>query len=128
MCNRLLTAPLMVAMLIIQQAHAGQPCDDIETAVQTCIPSDASEISLAQLGCLRSVLASAEREMNAAYQQRLKLTVASSRHDLVSVQKLWAQSPEANCKYFGNNTESAARYVCLIGAMIERKQTLAAID
>jgi uncharacterized protein YecT (DUF1311 family) len=78
--------------------------------------------------CFRSVLAKAEREMNEAYQQRLKITVASFQRDLVSVQKLWAQSTEANCKFFGNNTESAARYECLISAMIERKQTLKALD
>jgi uncharacterized protein YecT (DUF1311 family) len=78
--------------------------------------------------CFRSVLAKVEREMNEAYQQRLKITDASFRHVLVSVQKLWAQSTEANCKFFGSNTESAARYECLIGAMVQRKQTLEAID
>jgi uncharacterized protein YecT (DUF1311 family) len=128
MRNHLITTPLVLSMLIIQQAHAGQPCDDIATAINTCIPGDVEEISPAQLACLRSVLAKVEREMNAAYQQRLKITAVSFRHDLVSAQKLWVQSTEANCKFFGNNTESAARYECLISAMIGRRQTLEAID
>jgi hypothetical protein len=41
--------PLMLAMLTIQQAYAGQPCDDIETAVQTCI---APETRQRQYGAL----------------------------------------------------------------------------
>jgi uncharacterized protein YecT (DUF1311 family) len=128
MHNQLVITPLMVAMLIVQQAQGGQPCDDIEKAVHACVPRDAAEVSPAELACLRSVQAKAEREMNEAYQQRLKITVASARRDLASIQKLWAHSIDANCKHFANNTESAARYECLIGAMIERKQTLEVLD
>jgi hypothetical protein len=68
----------------------------------------------------------AEREMSAAYQQRLQITTASARRDLASVQKLWAQSTQA-CKFF-NSSESATRYEFLISAMVERKQILEASD
>jgi hypothetical protein len=79
------------------------------------------EITPDQLECLHSVAADTEREMSVAYQRRLQITTTSARRDLASVQKLWAQSTQANCKFFSNNTESAARYECLISAMIERK-------
>jgi hypothetical protein len=71
--------------------------------------------------------ADAEREVSAAYQRRLQITTASARRDLASVQKLWAQSTQANCKFF-NNSENATRYECLISAMVERKQTLETSD
>jgi uncharacterized protein YecT (DUF1311 family) len=129
MCNQLITAALLLALLVVPPAYAGQPCDDVEKAVRTCIaPENVGDIQPAHLVCLRSMLARVESEMNKAYQWRLKITGASFRRDLVSVQKLWSQSTEANCKFFGNNTESAARYECLIGAMIERKRTLEAPD
>ena len=126
MRNQLVTtASLIVAVALIQQAQASPPCDDISMAINTCIGGEVGEITPDQLACLRSVAADAEREVSAAYQRRL--TTASARRDLASVQKLWAQSTQANCKFF-NNTESATRYECLISAMIERKQTLEPID
>jgi hypothetical protein len=89
MHNQLVITPLMVAMLIVHQAQAGQPCDDIEKAVHACIPRDAAEVSPAELAS-RSVQAKAEREMNEAYQQRLKITVASARRDLFHPKTLGA--------------------------------------
>jgi hypothetical protein len=128
MRNQLVTtASLIVAVALIQQAQASPPCDDISMAINTCIGGEVGEITPDQLACLRSVAADAEREVSAAYQRRLQITTASARRDLASVQKLRAQSTQANCKFF-NNTESATRYECLISAMIERKQTLEAID
>jgi uncharacterized protein YecT (DUF1311 family) len=89
---------------------------------------DYGDVTPAQLNCLRTALAKAEREMNTAYQSRLAITVAASRRQLGSAQKLWAQSMEANCDFFGGNPGSAAGLICRIEAMIERKQTLEALD
>ena len=98
---------------------------EVRSELHLC--GNVADITPAHLACLRSVLAKAESEMNKAYQWRLSVTDASFRRGLVSAQKLWAQSTEANCKFF-NNSGSAAEYECLIGAMIERKQTLRALD
>ena len=127
MRSRLLTTSMVIAGLLVQQALAAQPCDDALMAINTCIGGEIGEITPDQLACLRSVASDAEREMSAAYQQLLQITAASARRNLASVQKLWAQSTQANCKFF-NNSESATRYECLISAMVERKQTLEARD
>ena len=74
----------MAAMLIIQQAHAGPPCDDITMAINTCIGGEVGEVTPAQLACLRLAVADAERKMSAAYQRRLQNTTASGRPDLAS--------------------------------------------
>ena len=126
--RKLLLGIAASCLLAVSPAIAGQPCDDVKTtAIHACIPEDGI-YETTHLACFRSMLAKVNREMSEAYQQRLKITVASAQHALVFVQKLWAQSTEANCKFFGNNTESAGRYECLIGAMIERTQTMKALD
>ena len=127
MRSRLLTTSMVIAGLLVQQALAAQSCDDALMAINTCIGGEVGEITPDQLACLRSVASDAEREMSAAYQQRLQITTALARRDLSSVQKLWAQSTQANCKFF-NNSENAPRYECLISAMVQRKQTLEASD
>jgi Lysozyme inhibitor LprI len=127
MRSRLLPTSMVIAGFIAQQALAAQSCDDALMAINTCIGGEVGEITPDQLACLRSVASDAKREMSAAYQRRLQITTASARRDLASVQKLWAQSTQANCKFF-NNGEGANRYECLISAMVERKQTLEAND
>src|ERR1700756_1716833 len=127
MRSRLLPTSMVIAGLVVQQALAAQSCDDALMVINTCIGGEVGEITPDQLACLRSVASDAEREMSAAYQQRLQITTASARRDLASVQKLWAQSTQANCKFF-NSSESATRYECLISAMVERKQILEASD
>ena len=56
------------------------------TAIHACIPEDGI-YEATHLAYFRSVLAKVNREMSEAYQQRLKITVASAQHDLVFVQK-----------------------------------------
>jgi uncharacterized protein YecT (DUF1311 family) len=98
-----------------------------EPAISACL-TDYGNVTPAQVNCLRTALAKAEREMSTAYQRRLGVTVATSRRQLASVQRLWAQSMQANCDFFGGDPGSAAGLACRIEAMIERKQTLEALD
>jgi uncharacterized protein YecT (DUF1311 family) len=117
---------LVIVCILLQDVQAA-PCDDIAMTINTCLGGE-GEVTADQLACLRSIAADAEREMNGAYQARVQATPASARRELASVQKLWAQSTQANCKFFANNADSFPRYECIVGAMIERKQVPEATD
>ncbi len=119
---------MIVGVLFVQHAQAAPPCDDITMTMNTCLGGEVGEVTADQLACLRSIAADAEREMSGAYQARVQATAASARRDLASVQKLWAQSTQANCKFFASNANSVARYECFISAMLERKRVLEATD
>ena len=106
---------------------APSSCDQTAAIFSGCV-ADQGDITPTELACLRSALGKAQHDMTATYQVRMKITIASARGQLASVQRLWAQSTDANWRYFGGNAGSAARYECMIGAMIERKQTLQALD
>jgi len=119
--NRLV---IVASLLLASPAFA----DAFTDAVKPCWPNGEiidGEVTPAVVTCYRTVLSKAERDMTAAYQQRLKVTGA--RRELARVQALWAQSTDANCKFFGN-PESVARYACFIDEMIRRKQRLDDID
>lgn len=119
---------VIVGVLFVQHAQATPPCDDITMTMNTCLGGEVGEVTADQLACLRSVAADAERAMSGAYQARVQATAASARRELASVQKLWAQSTQANCKFFASNANSVARYECVISAMLERKQVLEGTD
>jgi hypothetical protein len=125
--RRQLSSLVIVSILLVQHAEAA-PCDDIAMTINTCLGGEVGEVTAEQLTCLHSIAADAEREMSGAYRARVQATAASARRELASVQKLWAQSTQANCKFFASNADSAARYECIIGAMLERKQVLRFAD
>jgi uncharacterized protein YecT (DUF1311 family) len=115
---------LLLVLAVIAASPAVADCAKFATP---CEPTDGIWDD-SHLACLQGKLAKARSEMNKAYEQRFKITVASARQRLATVQDLWARSTNANCEYFGNVPESAATKICLINAMIERKQTLEALD
>jgi uncharacterized protein YecT (DUF1311 family) len=116
------------AVLMVHDAQAAPPCEDIAMTMNTCLGGEVGEVTAEQLACLRSIAANAERDMSTAYQARVQATAATARRELASVQKLWIQSTQANCKFFASNTNSVARYECIISAMLDRKQVLEGAD
>jgi uncharacterized protein YecT (DUF1311 family) len=124
--NPTIIAAVLAATLISAPAQSADS-DPVISVISACL-SDPNDVTPAQINCLRTALANVEREMNTAYQWRLGVTDASYRRQLASVQRLWAQSMQANCDFFGGNPGSAARLQCRIKEMIERTQTLKALD
>jgi uncharacterized protein YecT (DUF1311 family) len=120
---------LIIIAAVLAASRVSAPAQSIDSGpvVSACL-TDYGDVTPTQINCLRTALAKAEREMNTAYQSRLAVTVAASRPQLGSVQRLWAQSMQANCDFFGGNPSSAAGLICRIEAMIERKHTLEALD
>jgi hypothetical protein len=116
------------AVLLVNRAQAAPPCEDIAMTMNTCLGGEVGEVTAEQLACLRSIATDAERDMSTAYQARVQATAATARRELASVQKLWVQSTQANCKFFSSNTNSVARYECIISAMLDRKQILQGAD
>jgi hypothetical protein len=116
------------AVLLVNRAQAAPPCEDIAMTMNTCLGGEVGEVTAEQLACLRSIATDAERDMSTAYQARVQATAATARRELASVQKLWVQSTQANCKFFSSNTNSVARYECIISAMLDRKQVLQGAD
>jgi hypothetical protein len=87
------------AVLLVNRAQAAPPCEDIAMTMNTCLGGEVGEVTAEQLACLRSIATDAERDMSTAYQARVQATAATARRELASVQKLWVQSTQANCKF-----------------------------
>ena len=119
---------IALALSVSTAALAASSRDHMAAVFKGCKIWDQGEVTDRQVACLRSAAGKAERDMNTAYRGRIQITEESARARLKSVQRLWEQSTRANCEYFVGNPGSAAGYICLIDAIIQRKQTLGALD
>jgi hypothetical protein len=84
-CDAVVDYGTVTAPVVIDPA--ADQCTNFKTAIQACYKEE-GDYDAAHIACFHSVLAKVEREMNAAYRWRLNGSIASARHDLVSLQKL----------------------------------------